>query len=159
MYKIGIGYDVHPLMVGRKLILGGAEIPFERGLSGHSDADVLLHAIMDAILGALGDKDIGLHFPSSDPLLKGASSVKMLEKVREIMNAHGFRIVNIDSVIIADEPPLSRYYDAMKDKISSALGIEKDLINIKGKRTEGLGFEGRGEGVAAQAIALLQKGA
>jgi 2-C-methyl-D-erythritol 2,4-cyclodiphosphate synthase len=157
MLRIGLGYDVHLLKKGRKLILGGIEISYHKGLDGHSDADVLLHAIMDALLGAMGEPDIGHYFPSSDPSLKGIPSITMLEKVGQIVTRKGFQIQNIDSILIADKPELSKHYKRMKQKISATLQLSESSINIKGKRTEGLGFEGRGEGMAAMAIALVDR--
>lgn len=157
MLRVGIGYDVHPLREGRKLILGGVEISHPKGLDGHSDADVLLHAIMDALLGAMGEPDIGHYFPSSDPSLKGMASITMLERVRQIVATKGCQIQNIDSILIADEPQLLEHYQRMKQKISATLQLPGSCINIKGKRAEGLGFEGRGEGMAAMAIALVDR--
>ncbi len=155
--RIGIGYDVHPLKEGRKLILGGVEIPYSKGLDGHSDADVLLHAIIDALLGAMGANDIGYFFPSSDSSLRGVSSLKLLEKVTNMVESKGFRILNIDSIIIAEKPELSKYYQKMKGKICSVLHMAEEFMSIKGKRMEGLGFEGKGEGMTAMATALLEK--
>ncbi|MEW5805987.1 MAG: 2-C-methyl-D-erythritol 2,4-cyclodiphosphate synthase [Acidobacteriota bacterium] len=157
MIRAGIGYDVHPLKRGRRLILGGVEIAFDKGLDGHSDADVLIHSIIDAILGAMAEKDIGFYFPVSDPAWRDASSVEMLEKVRMIVHEKGFTIINLDSIIIADQPPLAAYFEAMKDRIASTLRVSREMISIKGKRVEGLGFVGKGEGMAAQAVALLQR--
>lgn len=157
MLRVGLGYDIHPLKEGKKLILGGVEILYHKGLEGHSDADVLLHAIIDALLGAIGEPDIGFYFPSSDPSLKGASSVTMLEKVGEVVQSKGFKIHNIDSILVADQPELSKHYQEMKGKIAAALQVPQSSINLKGKRAEGLGFEGRGEGMAAMAITLVEK--
>ena len=157
MLRVGLGYDVHPLKEGRALILGGVEIPYHKGLDGHSDADVLLHAIIDALLGAMGEPDIGYYFPSSDPSLKGASSITMLEKVGEMVRRKGFAILNIESIIITDKPELSTFYKKMKGNVCAALSVTEESINIKGKRMEGLGFSGRGEGMAAMATALVEK--
>ncbi|MBI5740417.1 MAG: 2-C-methyl-D-erythritol 2,4-cyclodiphosphate synthase [Nitrospirae bacterium] len=152
--RIGIGYDSHRLVEGRRLILGGVEIPFEKGLLGHSDADVLVHAIIDSIIGALGEGDIGGHFPDTDDKWKGASSIKLLSKVVELAGEKGFGIVNIDSTVITEKPKLLPYIDEMKENISKA-GIPLAAINIKAKSNEGMGFTGRGEGIAAQAVCLL----
>lgn len=157
MIRVGLGYDVHQLKEERKLILGGVEISYHKGLDGHSDADVLLHAIIDALLGAVGEPDIGYHFPSSDPSLRGISSLMMLGKVGQIVGRKGFQIQNIDSILITDQPELSKYYKKMREKISVALNVAESSINIKGKRPEGLGFEGRGEGMAAMAVALVER--
>lgn len=157
MLRVGLGYDIHPLKDGKKLVLGGVEILYHKGLEGHSDADVLLHAIIDALLGAIGEPDIGFYFPSSDPSLKGTSSVTMLEKVGQVVKSKGFKIHNIDSILVADQPELSKHYQEMKEKIVAALKLPKRSINIKGKRAEGLGFEGRGEGMAAMATALVER--
>lgn len=154
--RTGIGYDSHRLIEGRKLILGGVEIPFEKGLLGHSDADVLCHAIIDAIIGALGSGDIGRHFPDTDDKWKDASSIELLSKVVELMKQTGFDIIWVDSIIIAESPKLVPYIDKMKENISGA-GILPNLINIKAKSNEGMGFIGRGEGMAAQAVCLLKK--
>jgi 2-C-methyl-D-erythritol 2,4-cyclodiphosphate synthase len=154
--RIGIGYDSHRFSEGCKLILGGAEIPFEKGLISHSDGDVLCHAIIDAILGALGEGDIGLHFPDNDQRWNGASSVGMLKTVVEMAGMKGFRIDWIDCVVIAEKPRLGPYMEAMKQALSKA-GIVTSLINLKTKTNEGMGFTGRGEGIAAQAVCLLDE--
>ena len=154
--KIGIGYDVHAFCDNRKLVLGGIEIENARGLLGHSDADVLVHAINDAILGALGLGDIGMHFPDTDMQYKGISSLILLEKVIFLMKNSKFKIVNCDNVLILEKPKIFPYIDLMKNKLSSLMGIEKSSINIKATTTEGLGFCGRGEGVAAQSVVLLE---
>ncbi len=154
--RIGIGYDVHALKAGRKLILGGVRIEYHLGLEGHSDSDVLIHAIMDAILGACGLGDIGIHFPDTDPAYKGISSLLLLEKVEEKMKAKGKKILNIDSTIIMQEPKVSPHMEEMKENIAAALGISKSLVNIKATTTEGLGYCGRGEGIAAQSVVLLK---
>ena len=153
--RIGMGFDVHAFKEGRKLILGGVEIGHSKGLSGHSDADVLVHAIMDAILGACGLGDIGLHFPDHDMKYKDISSLELLKEVRKKMDAEGFYIENIDTILILQEPGVSGYFDGMRENIANTLGLDIDRVNIKATTTEHLGFCGRGEGVAAQAIALL----
>ncbi|HWQ62067.1 MAG TPA: 2-C-methyl-D-erythritol 4-phosphate cytidylyltransferase [Negativicutes bacterium] len=155
MQRIGIGYDVHRLVAGRPLILGGVDIPHERGLEGHSDADVLLHAIKDALLGAAALGDIGRHFPDSDPAYKGASSLKLLAAVGEKLAAAGWRVHNIDAVVIAEKPKLAPHIQAMNANIAAALGIAAGHVNVKATTTEGLGFAGRREGIAAQAVAAI----
>ncbi len=155
--RIGTGYDVHQFEAGRKLILGGVEIDHSMGLAGHSDADVLVHAVMDAILGALGLGDIGIHFPDSDERYRDISSMKLLSEVREKMEMEGYQMINIDSTLILQEPRIAEYADRMRENISGVLGIEKNMVNIKATTTEGLGFCGRGEGVAAQSIVLLDR--
>jgi 2-C-methyl-D-erythritol 2,4-cyclodiphosphate synthase len=153
--RIGIGYDSHRLVEGRKLILGGVEIPFEKGLLGHSDADVLCHAIMDSLIGALGLGDIGKHFPDDDPQWKGVSSTQLLGHVAELIRFNGYEVSWVDSVIIAEIPRLSPYINDMKQVLSES-GIPSGAINIKAKTNEGMGFLGRGEGIAAYAICLLR---
>ena len=153
--RIGMGYDVHRLVEGRKLIMGGVEIPYEKGLLGHSDADVLLHAIMDALLGAAALGDIGKHFPDTDPAYKGISSIKLLKHVGELLEENLFLIENIDATIIAQAPKMRPYIDAMRQNIADALGIELSQVNVKATTEEGLGFTGSGEGIASQAICLL----
>ncbi|WP_428845493.1 2-C-methyl-D-erythritol 2,4-cyclodiphosphate synthase [Azotosporobacter soli] len=153
--RIGMGYDVHRLVVGRKLILGGEEIPYEKGLDGHSDADVLLHAIKDALLGAAGLGDIGRHFPDTDMQYKGASSLKLLARVGEILQENGYRVNNIDATVIAQKPKLANYIPAMNRNIARVLQIPPEAVNVKATTTEGLGFAGTGEGMAAQAIASI----
>ncbi len=155
--RVGMSYDVHKLVEDRDLIIGGINIPYEKGLLGHSDADVLTHAIMDAILGAIGAGDIGKHFPDTDPLYKGVSSLKLLGHVGEILYKSGYEIGNIDSTIIAQKPKMSPYIDQMREKIASVLKIDKNQINIKATTEEGLGFTGQGEGISSQAIALVKK--
>jgi 2-C-methyl-D-erythritol 2,4-cyclodiphosphate synthase len=155
--KIGIGYDVHAFSENRKLVLGGIEIKHNKGLLGHSDADVLIHAINDAILGALGMGDIGLHFPDTDMKYKDISSLILLEKVIMIMKDSKFKIVNCDNVLILEKPKIFPYIDLMKNKLSPVMGIEKSSLNIKATTTEGLGFCGRKEGVAAQSVVLLEE--
>jgi 2-C-methyl-D-erythritol 2,4-cyclodiphosphate synthase len=157
MYRIGNGFDVHRFSPDRKLILGGVEIPHESGLIGHSDADVLLHAITDALLGALGEKDIGFHFPDTDPKFKDISSITILKETDRILKSGKYEIVNIDSYIICQLPKLAPYIDSMKSNISDALGIKKSDIGIKATTTEYLGFTGREEGIAVTAIVLIKK--
>lgn len=153
--RIGMGYDVHRLVEDRKLILGGVEIPYEKGLLGHSDADVLLHAIMDALLGGAALGDIGKHFPDTDEKYKGISSLKLLEKVGALLEENCFFIENIDATIIAQAPKMRSFIDTMRENIANALGIETAQINVKATTEEGLGFTGSGEGISAQAICLL----
>ena len=157
-YRVGNGYDVHRLVEGRKLILGGVEIPCEKGLLGHSDADVLVHSIMDALLGACGESDIGKHFPDSDAAYKGISSLALLGKVKAIVCSKGYSIGNIDSIIVAERPKLATHIDGMKAKIAEVLELDKGCIGIKATTTEGLGFAGKGEGIAAYAVANLFMG-
>ena len=153
--RVGMGYDVHRLIPDRDLIIGGVKIPFEKGLLGHSDADVLLHAVMDALLGAAALGDIGRHFLDTDPAYKGISSVLLLEKVRDLLESHGFSIGNIDATVIAQRPKMAPHIPQMKENMAKALGIPKDCINIKATTEEKLGFTGREEGIAAQAVCLL----
>ncbi len=153
--RIGTGYDVHRLTENRKLILGGVEIPWEKGLLGHSDADVLLHAIMDALLGAAALGDIGKLFPDSDDRYKGISSVKLMEAVRDVLEEHHFLIENVDATVIAQAPKLRPYIDEMRENIAQALGVDISQVSVKATTEEGLGFTGSGEGIAAQAVALL----
>lgn len=153
--RIGIGYDVHRLTEGRKLILGGVEIPYEKGLLGHSDADVLIHAVMDAILGAAALGDIGQHFPDSDPRYSGISSMLLLEKVEELIREKGYAVGNIDAIVIAQKPKLLPYRSQMAENIARALRIPVGAVSVKATTEEGLGFTGTGEGMAAQAVALL----
>lgn len=155
--RIGQGYDVHKLVPDRKLILGGVEIPYEKGLLGHSDADVIVHAVMDALLGAAGLWDIGHAFPDDDPETEGISSLVLLERVRDMLARHGFQVVNVDGTIIAQRPKLSPHIPDMRNNMAAVLGIEADRINLKATTEEGLGFTGSGEGIAAQAVALLEK--
>ena len=157
MSFVGIGYDVHRLIEGRKLILGGVEIPHHRGLEGHSDADVLTHAIADALLGAAGEKDIGHHFPNTDPSIKGIDSQEILRRVQAILTARQLAIVNIDCSLIADAPKVSPHLQAMKLKLSETLQIPLQRIGVKATTNEGLGFIGRGEGIAAMAVASVQQ--
>ncbi len=153
--RIGMGYDVHKLVEGRKLIIGGAEIPYEKGLLGHSDADVLLHAVMDALLGAAALGDIGKHFPDTDPAYKGISSVRLLEYVGKLLEENLFLIENIDATIIAQAPKMRPYIDSMRKNIADALGITIEQVNVKATTEEGLGFTGSGEGISSQAVCLL----
>ena len=150
--RVGMGYDVHKLVEGRKLILGGVEIPYEKGLLGHSDADVMLHAVMDALLGAAALGDIGLHFPDTDPKYKGASSIKLLEHVGRLLEENGYVIENIDATIIAQRPKMRPHIDQMRENMAKALKIDVDQINVKATTEEGLGFTGSGEGISSQAI-------
>lgn len=154
--KVGLGFDVHAFKAGRKLIIGGVKIDYPVGLAGHSDADVLVHAIMNAILGACGLGDIGIHFPDSDTKYKDISSLLLLEEVRKKMEEKGFGIVNIDSILIMQKPKVYRYFPEMKKNIAEALKIDDDKVNIKAATTEGLGFCGREEGIAAECVVLLE---
>lgn len=156
-FKIGFGFDVHPFKKGRKLIIGGVEIPFEKGLDGYSDADVLCHAIADALLGAAALGDIGKHFPNSDPLYKDISSLLLLNETYKILQTSGYEVINIDSTLVMEEPKLSSYILDMKRNISQSLKIDLESVSIKATTSEGLGYIGRGEGVAAYAISLIQK--
>lgn len=157
-FRIGQGYDVHGLVPGRRLILGGVEIPHDRGLLGHSDADALLHAITDAILGAAGLGDIGRMFPDSEARWRGADSRVLLRGAMEAVRKAGWAVGNVDATVIAQAPKISPHVPAMRANIAADLGIALDAVNIKGKTTERLGFEGRGEGIAAEAVALLVRG-
>lgn len=153
--RVGMGYDVHKLVEGRNLIMGGVKIPYEKGLLGHSDADVLLHAIMDALLGAAALGDIGKHFPDTDPAYKGISSMKLLEKVGKLLEENGFLVENIDATIIAQAPKMRPYIDTMRENIAGALDIQVSQVNVKATTEEGLGFTGSGEGISSQAICML----
>jgi 2-C-methyl-D-erythritol 2,4-cyclodiphosphate synthase len=153
--RIGQGYDVHKLVRGRRLILGGIEVPYELGLLGHSDADVLIHAIMDALLGSAGAGDIGRHFPDNDQTYKDAVSIELLKKTISIVNASGFSIINIDTTIIAEKPKLAGYIPQMRQNIADVTGLVYSNVSIKATTTEGLGFTGRGEGIGAMAVVLL----
>jgi 2-C-methyl-D-erythritol 2,4-cyclodiphosphate synthase len=155
--RIGHGYDVHRLVEGRRLVLGGVEIPHETGLLGHSDADVLLHAICDAILGAIGEGDIGRHFPDTDPAYKGASSIKLLRQVMLLAREKGYETGNIDATIVAQRPKLAPSISQMVRNVAAALETEPERINVKATTTEELGFAGRKEGIAAYAVALMEK--
>ena len=154
--RIGSGYDVHRLTEDRKLIIGGVEIPYEKGLLGHSDADVLLHAIMDALLGAAALGDIGLHFPDNDPAYEGASSIELTKKLRELLDGHLFYIDNVDATVIAQAPKMRPYIDEMRKNIAEALDIDISQVSVKATTEEGLGFTGRSEGIAAQAVCILE---
>lgn len=153
--RVGMGYDVHRLTEGRKLILGGVEIPWEKGLLGHSDADVLVHAVMDALLGAAALGDIGKHFPDTDPAYKGISSILLLRHVTELLKKNGYAIGNVDATIIAQKPKMAPHILKMRENMAEAMGISVDCLNVKATTEEGLGFTGREEGIAAQAICLL----
>lgn len=153
--RVGMGYDVHRLVEGRELIMGGVKIPYEKGLLGHSDADVLLHAIMDALLGAAALGDIGKHFPDSDPAYKGISSLELLKKVGGLLEKRSFLIENIDATIIAQAPKLRPYIESMRENIARTLGIALEQVNVKATTEEGLGFTGSGEGIASQAVCML----
>lgn len=155
MQRIGLGYDVHAFAKGRDLIIGGVNIPYEKGLDGHSDADVLVHAIMDALVGALRAGDIGKLFPDTDPAYEGADSIKLLEHVGQLVRDEGFDIVDIDSVVMMQEPKMSPHREQMRANIAAALRIPIENVGVKATTTEHLGYEGRGEGVSAQAVALL----
>jgi 2-C-methyl-D-erythritol 2,4-cyclodiphosphate synthase len=154
--RIGQGFDIHALVAGRKLIVGGVEIPYERGLAGHSDADVLLHAICDALIGAAGLGDIGTHFPDTDPRYRGADSRELLREVGGLVRLHGLRVLNVDTTIIAQAPKMAPHIAQMRQNIASDLGMDAGAVNVKAKTAERLGTLGRGEGIAAEAIALLE---
>ena len=155
--RIGHGYDVHRLVADRKLIMGGVEIPWEKGLLGHSDADVLLHAIADAILGALAMGDIGKHFPDTDPAFKGADSMKLLGHVVGLVRGRGYRVGNLDATIIAQKPKMAPHIQAMRENIALVCGVDVEQINVKATTEEGLGFTGIGEGISAHAVVLMEK--
>ena len=155
--RIGFGFDVHRLVEGRPLILGGVKIPFPKGLLGHSDGDALVHAVIDAVFGAMGKGDIGQHFPDTDPSLKGISSLKMLAKVQEMLQAQKFIIINLDATIVAEAPKLNPYFPKMKKEIATVLNIPLECINLKAKTAEGLGYLGQGQGIAAYAAVLLKE--
>ena len=155
--RVGMGYDVHKLVENRKLILGGVEIPYEYGLLGHSDADVLVHAIMDALLGAAALRDIGRHFPDNDPAYEGADSIELLKKVGEMLEERMYLIENIDATVIAQKPKLLPYIDTMVKNVAEALHLEEDQVNIKAPTEEGLDFTGKKEGISAQAICCISK--
>lgn len=154
--RIGFGFDVHRLVPGRPLVLGGVEIPFERGLEGHSDADVLVHAVMDALLGAVGLSDIGERFPDTDPRYAGADSCALLSRVMEMLGAEGREVVNVDCVVACEKPRLAPHIPAMRQRLANILGITPQDFSIKATTTEGLGFTGRGEGIAAWAVTLIK---
>ena len=153
--RIGTGYDVHRLVEGKNLIIGGVHIPYGKGLLGHSDADVLLHAIMDSLLGAAALGDIGKHFPDSDVKYKNINSMKLLEEVKNLIGHNGYKIINVDATIIAQNPKVSPYIEKMRENIAGVLDISIDMINVKSTTEEGLGFTGKGEGIAAQGICLI----
>lgn len=155
--KIGFGFDVHRIVEGRKLILGGVEIPFNKGLFGHSDADVLSHAIADALLGAAALGDIGKHFPNTDRSYKDISSLKLLRLTNELLRINGYNILNIDSTVVLETPKIAPYIGDMRENIANALGVRIEVISVKATTTEGLGFTGTGEGASAYAVALIQK--
>jgi len=154
--RVGLGYDIHPLGSGRKLILGGVEIPHSQGLIGHSDADALVHAVCDALLGAMGEGDLGKHYPSSDPRFKDISSLKLLEDIAGMLAKNRYRVVNVDTVIVAQAPRLSPHLAAMRSSIAKVLGIGEDLVNVKVKSGEHLDAIGREEAIAAQAVCLIE---
>ncbi|MFH1874669.1 MAG: 2-C-methyl-D-erythritol 2,4-cyclodiphosphate synthase [Pseudomonadota bacterium] len=158
MNRIGIGYDIHKLVEGRKLILGGVEIPFEKGLLGHSDGDALLHAIADALLGAASLGDIGQHFPDNDPAYKNADSKELLKTVAKLISENGYQVVNIDSNIIIQKPKLAPYLDKMSQTIAEILNIEQDQVNVKARSNEGLGDIGQGLAAATQAVVIISRG-
>ena len=153
----GIGFDVHRLVAGRPLVLGGLRIPFRKGLKGHSDADVLVHAICDALLGAIGEGDMGEHFPDTDPKFKNISSLTLLQQVLKRVVAKGFSIVHLDAIVIAQEPKLSSFKSAIRRRLAEALSLSRDCVNVKAKTTEGLGLFGRSQGIASYAIATVKK--
>lgn len=156
MIRIGQSKDIHRLTEGRKLIIGGVEIPFEKGLLGHSDADVLLHAIIEALIGAMGLKDIGTHFSDKDPRYKGISSLVLLDKTRRMLEENGYEVVNVDSLIIIEKPKMAPHLDKMRSNIAKGLGVDESCINIKATCAEGMGFIGRGEGAMAEAVCLIK---
>ena len=156
-FRVGLGYDVHKLTEDRKLILGGVDIPYEKGLLGHSDADVLVHAIMDAILGSAKFGDIGKLFPDTDPQYKGISSILLLERVGSLIKERGYRIVNIDSIIVAQRPKMAPFIPQMEENIARALNIDADLVNVKATTEEWLGFTGSGEGISSKAVCMIEK--
>ncbi len=155
--RIGHGYDVHRLTEGRKLILGGVEIPFEKGLLGHSDADVLAHAVMDALLGAAALGDIGKLFPDSDPAYEGADSLALLQRVTEVLEEDGYRVGNVDATVLAQRPKLAPHIPLMREKLARAMGVGTGRVSVKATTEEGLGFTGAGEGIAAHAVALIEE--
>ncbi len=157
MIRIGQGYDVHRITENRKLIIGGVDIPYEKGLLGHSDADVLTHAVMDALLGAAAMGDIGKMFPDTDEKYKGADSLKLLKAVAERLAQSGYRISNVDSTVVAQRPKLAPFIEAMRENMATAMGIPTDAVSVKATTEEKLGFTGSGEGISAQAIALIEK--
>ncbi|MDY6796495.1 MAG: 2-C-methyl-D-erythritol 2,4-cyclodiphosphate synthase [Actinomycetota bacterium] len=154
-FRVGLGFDAHSFREGRRLVLGGLEIPHERGLAGHSDADVLVHALMDALLGAAGERDIGVRFPDDDPSYLDISSLVLLREVMNLLKGNGFRVVNADCVIIAQEPRLSPYLEKMGQCLASAMDVDRGAVGVKATTTEAMGFTGRGEGIAVMATVLL----
>lgn len=155
--RIGIGFDAHRLVKGRALVLGGVEIPFERGLEGWSDADVLIHAIVDALLGAAALGDIGSHFPAGDPAYQGISSIVLLRRTADLLRDNGWRVNNVDAVVVSERPLLHPFIDQMRQNLSEAMSIEKGQVGVKATRTEGLGFTGREEGIAAYSVATVEE--
>jgi 2-C-methyl-D-erythritol 2,4-cyclodiphosphate synthase len=155
--RVGLGYDVHAFEEGRPLVLGGVTVTHDRGLAGHSDADVLVHALMDAVLGAMRAGDIGRHFPDNDPAYAGISSIELLRRVADLMTKRGYRLVDADTVIVMQRPRVSSYRERMRETMAEALGVEIDRVGVKATTTEGLGLTGREEGVAAQAVVLLER--
>jgi 2-C-methyl-D-erythritol 2,4-cyclodiphosphate synthase len=157
--RVGIGYDVHPLTQGRRLILGGVEIPFDKGLDGHSDADVVVHSIIDALLGAAGLGDIGTHFPSSEPNYKGISSIVLLRRVATMLKEEGWRIYNVDATVVAEQPRLAPFIPRMRELISQTLEVSIDRVGVKSTTSKGLGFVGEGQAIAVHAVALVDEAA
>ena len=157
MIRVGFGYDVHALAPGYRLVLGGVEIPHEMGLKGYSDGDPLLHALCDALLGAMGEGDLGRHFPEGDPRWKGISSLRLLDEVAALLSRRGLRVVNIDAVVIAEAPRIAPFVERMKKNIGASLSIQLEDVNVKATTNEKIGFIGRGEGIAAQAVCLIEK--
>jgi 2-C-methyl-D-erythritol 2,4-cyclodiphosphate synthase len=157
MVRSGLGFDTHPFAPGRALILGGVDIPHEDGLAGHSDADVLTHAVIDALFGAAGMGDIGQHFPDSDPRFKDADSIELLRTVVAYLGQHGFAIANVDATVVLERPRLAPYRDAIRDRLAAALGLPAGAVNVKATTGEGMGFIGRGEGAAAMAVATVEQ--
>jgi 2-C-methyl-D-erythritol 2,4-cyclodiphosphate synthase len=155
--RIGLGHDVHAFTTGRPLVLGGIDVPYARGLAGHSDADVLAHALMDALLGAMREGDIGAHFPDTDPAYEGISSMQLLSRVAALMGERGWRLVDADCVVVLEAPRIAPYRDAMRARMSEALAVDTERIGLKATTTEGLGLTGRGEGVAATAVVLVER--
>ena len=155
--RIGQGYDAHRPVEGRRLVLGGVDIPWEKGLLGHSDADVLTHAVMDALLGAAGLGDIGKHFPDTDPAYKGADSLKLLERVVVLLEERGFAVGNVDATVLAQRPKLAPYIPKMRENLARVMGVDPSRVNVKATTEEGLGFTGSGEGMAAHAVALIEE--
>ena len=155
--RVGFGYDVHPLVAGRPLILGGIEIPYPLGLQGHSDADVLVHAVCDALLGAIAEGDIGRHFPNTDPRYRGIRSTLLLKKVGTLMRGKGYRLINADTTVVAEKPKLAEFIPRMVEAIAGSLETDRERINVKATTSEGLGFPGREEGIAAYAVVLVEE--